>query len=125
MISTCVRRLKKGAIKVGNTDAARVREIIVLVSALPISIDYTSETVEKNLMLSLQFGLTSYDAAYLGLAMRLGMPIATKDGALRSAAGRVGVGGKSKFTQHITAIGPCSARQAIGWFLRAMLSGKR
>ena len=85
MISTCVRRLKKGAIKVGNADAARIREIIVLVSALPISIDYTSETVEKNLMLSLQFGLTSYDAAYLGLAMRLGMPIATKDGALRSA----------------------------------------
>lgn len=80
------------SIKVGNTDAARVREIIVLVSALPISIDYTSETVQKNLMLSLQFGLTSYDATYLGLAMKLGMPIATKDGALRSAAARAGVG---------------------------------
>jgi len=80
------------AIKTGKADAARVREIVALASALPISIDYTSETVQKNLMLSLQFGLTSYDASYLGLAMRLGLPIAAKDDALRDAARRAGVG---------------------------------
>jgi predicted nucleic acid-binding protein len=41
--------------------------------------------------MALQYGLTSYDAAYLHLAMRLQLPIATKDSALREAATRAGV----------------------------------
>jgi predicted nucleic acid-binding protein len=36
-------------------------------------------------------GLTAYDAAYLELAMRLGVPLASKDRALCDAAERVGV----------------------------------
>ena len=36
-------------------------------------------------------GLTTYDAAYLDLAMREGLPLATQDGDLRLAAARVGV----------------------------------
>ena len=36
--------------------------------------------------------LTAYDAAYLELAMRLGLPLATGDRKLRTAARRVGVG---------------------------------
>ena len=36
--------------------------------------------------------LTSYDAAYLELAMRHGLPLATRDAALRRAADRLGVG---------------------------------
>jgi predicted nucleic acid-binding protein len=35
--------------------------------------------------------LTTYDAAYLELAIRRGLPLATKDGDLEAAAGRVGV----------------------------------
>jgi predicted nucleic acid-binding protein len=35
--------------------------------------------------------LTGYDAAYLELAMRLGVPLATKDKALGRAAKRLGV----------------------------------
>ena len=35
--------------------------------------------------------LTAYDAAYLELAMRLGVPLASKDGDLCDAAKRVGV----------------------------------
>ena len=35
--------------------------------------------------------LTAYDAAYLELAMRLGVPLASKDGPLCDAAERVGV----------------------------------
>lgn len=35
--------------------------------------------------------LTAYDAAYLDLAMRLGVPLASKDRALCAAAERVGV----------------------------------
>jgi predicted nucleic acid-binding protein len=35
--------------------------------------------------------LTAYDAAYLELAMRLGVPLATKDQELGEAAERLGV----------------------------------
>ena len=35
--------------------------------------------------------LTSYDAAYLDLALREGIPLATKDGALRRAASKCGL----------------------------------
>lgn len=35
--------------------------------------------------------LTVYDAAYLDLALRLDVPLATRDDALKQAAGRVGV----------------------------------
>ncbi|MDO8892371.1 MAG: type II toxin-antitoxin system VapC family toxin [Sulfurimicrobium sp.] len=80
------------ALKAGKADTARIQEIIELVKALPISVDYTSESVESNLALALKYGLTSYDAAYLGLAMRLQLPIATNDGALKEAAGRASVG---------------------------------
>jgi predicted nucleic acid-binding protein len=36
-------------------------------------------------------GITSYDAAYLDLALREGLPLATRDAALAEAARRVGV----------------------------------
>jgi predicted nucleic acid-binding protein len=36
-------------------------------------------------------GLSSCDASYLDLAMRLGLPLATKDRALSEAASRCGV----------------------------------
>lgn len=80
------------ALKAGKADTARIQEIIALVNALPISVDYTAESVESNLATALQYGLTSYDAAYLGLAIRLRLPIATNDSALKEAAGRAGVG---------------------------------
>jgi predicted nucleic acid-binding protein len=35
--------------------------------------------------------LSGYDAAYLELAMREGIPLATMDGEFQAAAGRVGV----------------------------------
>jgi predicted nucleic acid-binding protein len=80
------------ALKAGKADTARIQEIIALVNALPLSVDYTSESIENSLALALQYGLTSYDAAYLGLAIRLQLPIATNDDALKEAAGRAGVG---------------------------------
>jgi predicted nucleic acid-binding protein len=42
--------------------------------------------------LVLRFGLSSYDAVYLELALRLQLPIATTDGPLRDAALAAGVG---------------------------------
>jgi predicted nucleic acid-binding protein len=43
------------------------------------------------LALARQEGLTVYDAAYLELALREGLPIATLDTQLKAAAARVGV----------------------------------
>jgi len=38
-----------------------------------------------------EHGLSTYDASYLDLAMRLGLPLATRDAALMAAAQRSGV----------------------------------
>ncbi|MDP1525337.1 MAG: type II toxin-antitoxin system VapC family toxin [Rhodocyclaceae bacterium] len=67
-------------------------EIIAEAEKLPLSVDYTATATAENMALALRFGLSSYDAAYLDLAMRLGLPIAAKDGALHAAALRAGVG---------------------------------
>lgn len=42
--------------------------------------------------LALRYDLTSYDAVYLELVLRLQLPIATQDGALAEAARAAGVG---------------------------------
>lgn len=38
-----------------------------------------------------RYGLTAYDAAYLDLALRRGMPLATQDKAMKIAANKAGV----------------------------------
>lgn len=67
-------------------------EIIAEAEKLPLSVDYTATATAENMELALRFGLSSYDAAYLDLAMRLGLPVAAKDGALHDAAIKAGVG---------------------------------
>jgi predicted nucleic acid-binding protein len=68
-------------------------EFISLVQGLPISVD--SETAPQALGSILGLArdekLTSYDAAYLELAIRLGVPLASQDRALRKAARHLGV----------------------------------
>lgn len=68
--------------KVG-TDAVRDRQL---------AIDRTQVSADALLALALRYNLTSYDAANLNLAMRLRLPIAANDGALRNAAEAAGVG---------------------------------
>jgi predicted nucleic acid-binding protein len=46
--------------------------------------------LDEVLALARSEGLTTYDAAYLELAMRLGVPLATKDTALQQAAEKLG-----------------------------------
>jgi predicted nucleic acid-binding protein len=58
-----------------------------------IQVDHqaNAENAANLLMLARAHGLTVYDATYLDLAMRTGLPLATLDQALRKAAKKVGV----------------------------------
>lgn len=71
---------------------ARAREIIAQNERWTIVVDATQPRTGDILSLSLAYGVSSYDAAYLDLAMRLRLSIAAKDGALLIAAKAAGVG---------------------------------
>jgi predicted nucleic acid-binding protein len=62
-------------------------------AALPLAIDNPPLPLVFTAIVSLgrTHGLTAYDAAYLELALRRGLPIATLDGKLKTAASKVGV----------------------------------
>lgn len=71
---------------------ARAREIMMFQASLPLAVDGVIPIPAENMNLALRYGLSSYDAAYLDLALRLRLPIATLDGALRDAAEAAGIG---------------------------------
>ena len=68
-------------------------EFIALLETLEIVVDEEtpSHALGRVLDLASAERLTAYDAAYLELAMRLGLPLASKDGDLCDAAERLGV----------------------------------
>ncbi len=68
-------------------------EALQLVESLGLQIDQADPAVvwHDGLQLAAQTGLTSYDAAYLELAMRLGAPLASRDRALNNCCRTVGV----------------------------------
>ena len=72
--------------------ASDAQALLARIGALPIEVDRAAVPRSELLALALRFGLTSYDAAYLELALRLQLPIATKDGPLQGAALATGVG---------------------------------
>ena len=73
------------------TPAASSR-FLELVGALPIEIDETTfeRATTEILSLARELALSSYDAAYLELAMRRGCPLATRDRKLRAACRKTG-----------------------------------
>lgn len=72
--------------------AQAAQRVIAQIVVLPIDVDRRAVPVSEVLALALRFGLSSYDAAHLELALRLQLPIATHDGPLRDAALAAGVG---------------------------------
>ena len=72
----------------GRIDGALRRRLIGFLHDLPINID--DETAARmwtaTERLAELHGLTAYDATYLELAVRLGLPLATSDAALIAAA---------------------------------------
>ena len=77
----------------GRITPAGSAEFIALLETLEIVIDEEtpSRVFGRVLDLAREERLTTYDAAYLELAMRLGVPLASKDADLCDAAERLGV----------------------------------
>lgn len=71
-----------------------VQEAITLLEGLPLIVDETVPARAFDVVLDLMrtHRLTAYDATYLELAIRRGLPLATNDKDLRKAAPAVGVG---------------------------------
>ena len=68
-------------------------QFIRLIGELPITVDDTTSAraVKEIFFVGRQQGLSSYDAAYLELAMREGLGLATRDERLKAAAARCGI----------------------------------
>jgi predicted nucleic acid-binding protein len=74
-------------------DAQSASRFSGLLLTLPIAVDPTARAraLTETRRLARTHKLTSYDAAYLELAMRLGVPLATLDKPLKTAAIKEGV----------------------------------
>ena len=76
----------------GKLDLETARQILDALGRLPIEIDTSPAPGQRQLFeLAMRYQLSSYDAAYLELAMRHGLPIATQDLHLKEAAMAAGV----------------------------------
>ncbi len=77
----------------GRTNQAKITQFLRLLGSLPITVD--AKTGEKAftdvLTLARTHKLTSYDAAYLELALREGLALATVDEQLKRVANKLGV----------------------------------
>jgi predicted nucleic acid-binding protein len=76
-----------------RTTEAKVSQFLGLLQALPISLDDETSTRAWSDVLQLARGhkLSTYDAAYLELAIRRALPLATIDEKLKKAATALGV----------------------------------
>lgn len=82
----------RSACKRNRMIAQQAQEAIKQLSTLPIDFDCDVPDPAQLLALALRHDLTSYDAAYLELALRKQMPVATQDASLAEAARVAGVG---------------------------------
>jgi predicted nucleic acid-binding protein len=77
----------------GRITPADSAAFVAMIEHLPIVADPStgSRALHQTKALAHEHRLTAYDAAYLELAMRLGLPLATGDRGLGAAARRTGV----------------------------------
>lgn len=72
--------------------AAQIAGFLQVLETLPLTVDAAApdRVFGSVLALGREHGLTAYDASYLELAVREGLPLATLDAALMAAARRAG-----------------------------------
>jgi predicted nucleic acid-binding protein len=77
----------------GRLDASQRQRLAGFLRALPITLDVdtASQAWTETARLAGRFGLSAYDAAYLELAQRRDLPLASLDRALRAAATVLGL----------------------------------
>ena len=77
----------------GRSTPADAARFLSILGTFPIDVDgeTTSHAWHETMHLARAHGLSAYDGAYLELAIRLGLPLATLDGKLKAAALAVGV----------------------------------
>ena len=82
-----------GAEKRGEVEAGEIERFISQLENLPLQVDplTSRQAFNRTMALSKIYKLSSYDAAYLELAMREGIPLATLDKNLRKAATKADV----------------------------------
>jgi predicted nucleic acid-binding protein len=82
-----------GAKRRNRIDQAGIEAFLSQLAVYDIAVDdqTTERAWQKTLDLALQYGLSTYDAAYLELSLRRGVPLATLDSALITAARTCGV----------------------------------
>ena len=88
-----VANILEMGVRRGRHDAAFLNSTLADLALLPISVDTETDRQAwgATLQLSERHGLTLYDAAYLELALRRGLPLASLDAELRRAAQAEGV----------------------------------
>lgn len=71
--------------------AFQVDEIVAKAERLGVTVHREAVAARRLLDIAREFALSSYDASYLELAQRLGLPMGVKDGPLHEASRRAGV----------------------------------
>lgn len=88
----------------GRLSPQAAAQALSMLAALPVDVEplARARTFEATFRLARTRELTSYDASYLELAARLGVPLATLDGRLARAARDEGVAGLRALTRRTT-----------------------
>jgi len=81
------------SLRLGKITQAQASTFVALLEALDIGTDGETSlrALHDTLDLARRYSLSAYDAAYLELALRKGLPLATLDTALSAAAQQAGV----------------------------------
>ncbi|MCW5941458.1 MAG: type II toxin-antitoxin system VapC family toxin [Fimbriimonadaceae bacterium] len=87
-VGNCIRTARR----VGRMDADLAQEAVALLRSLRTEVDSESHELvwSTTLDLAVEQGLTVYDAAYVELAVRRSLPLATSDRAMLGVMDRVG-----------------------------------
>jgi len=79
------------ALRRGRFPEHRIDEAVDYLAGLPVSVEQDPAEISTLVGLATAYRLTADDAAYLELALRLGVPLATMDDGLLEAARSAGI----------------------------------
>jgi predicted nucleic acid-binding protein len=90
-VETAAVLRRQRAVKVGRLSVRAYEAAFRFLENLPLNTCHIDLQAEEIAALAKEFTLTAYDSIYVGLARQLGLPLATLDGGMASAAKRAGV----------------------------------